>query len=75
MTEYCSLPNALTLFFLVQLTQVLHVTTGGAVIMLLFTECQNKMHKDPNPVIIILGILKFCVNQLKHSEDQMPAHF
>lgn len=67
------------MFFLVKLTQVLHVVTGGALIILLLTECQIKnvyeIVKDPIPLIILLGFLKFFINELKHSKDQIPGCF
>lgn len=67
------------MFFFVKLTQVLHVITGGALVILLFTECQIKnvyeIVKDPIPLIILLGFLKLFINELKHSKDQIPGCF
>ena len=66
------------MFFFVQLTQVLHVITGGALVIL-FTECQIKnvyeIVKDPIPLIILLGFLKLFINEMKHSKDQIPGCF
>lgn len=67
------------MFFFVKLTQILHVTTGGPIIILLSAARQIKnaheIVKAPSSLIILLGFLKFCVNELKHSEDQMPESF
>ena len=67
------------MFFFIKLTQVLHVITGGALVILLFTECQIKnvdeIVKDPIPLIILLGFLKLFINELKHSKDQIPGCF
>ena len=67
------------MFFLVKLTQLLHVITGGALAILLFTECQIKnvyeIVKDPIPLIILLGFLKLFINELKHSKDHIPGYF